>query len=71
MTKHAGSIDETINSGETVLAVVKRNGKTINVVHGKKTEPEPSRYEIELTIKDRLTGKVSQFIFKDGIEVEE
>ena len=73
MTKHAGSINETVNSGEKVVAVLKRDGKTIKVIHGKKTEPviEPCRLEIELTIKDRLTGEVSKFEFKDGIEVKE
>ena len=71
MSKQAGSIDETINSGEKVLAVLKRNGKTINVIHGKEPEPELCRLEIELTVKDRLTNEVMKFAFKDGIEVEE
>ncbi len=73
MSKKTGSLDDDVNAGETVVAVIKRNGKTTNVVHGKKTEPviEPCRYEIELKIKDRLTGEVMKFEFKEGIEVKE
>lgn len=51
-------IDDDVSTGETVVAILKRDGKP------KRTVDDKGRYEITLTIKDRTTGEVERFEVK-------
>lgn len=49
------SVNENISAGETVVAVLKRDGEP------KRTIDDEGRFEITLTIRDRVTGEVEKY----------
>ena len=64
------AINENVTAGETVCAVLKRDGKTIQTILGKGqgSVPDPAsdsdRYEITLVIRDKLTGESRKYEVK-------
>lgn len=70
------SINDKVQTGETICAVLKRDGETIQVVEGKTPEQKqqdaidaakaaaallPDRYQISLVIHDKLTGETRKY----------